>query len=140
MALKLEVRDRTEGRALRIGTNGLPHYPAPTGEPGAIGVASPSSRVHHDIRSSAHTERWGRGEHAADKQGGQANSQTRAVGGRGLTRVLEATYKANTPHKANNMKRRSNVRSDLRRNICGWNCGRSGGGNGGTLAMGWLRP
>ena len=27
MALEQEVRDRTEGRAVRIGTNGLPHFP-----------------------------------------------------------------------------------------------------------------
>ena len=67
MALKLEVRDRTEGRALRIGTNGWPLDPAPGG-PGVVGVASPSSRLHHDTRTSAHTEQWGRGGHAAETQ------------------------------------------------------------------------
>ena len=88
MALKLEVRDRTEGRALRIGTNGLPHDPAPTGEPGAIGVASPSSRLHHDTRTSAHTEQWGR---AADMERAhkQGRRRTRAAGGRRLTHNVQ---------------------------------------------------
>ena len=67
MALELEVRDRTEGRALRIGTNGWPLDPAPGG-PGVVGVASPSSRLHHDTRTSALTEQWGRGGHGAAKR------------------------------------------------------------------------
>ena len=71
MALKQEVRDRTEGRAVRIGTNGLPHYPELLGGAGryrgCITLLSRASR--HTIFRTHRTMGEGGG-HGAGTQTG----------------------------------------------------------------------